>query len=57
MEILAVLVGAGIGLALYYFLAYSSNLEWSRKDHKFHNWEKQNNMEYNRVTRRWEKKY
>lgn len=54
MEILAVLVGAGIGLALYMFLAHSSNLEWSRKTKRFHNWEKEVKGHYNDITHRWE---
>lgn len=54
MAILAILAGVGLGIGLYYLLAYSSNLEWSRKDKRFHDWEKKEPGEYNRITHRWE---
>jgi hypothetical protein len=57
MLIIAILVGAGLGLALYYLLATSSDYEWDHKNQKFRNWRKDyEHLEYNRVTHRWEKK-
>lgn len=35
MEILAILVGAGLGIVLYLFLANSEYYEWSRKTKRF----------------------
>ena len=37
MGILAILVGAGLGIGLYLFLANSEYYEWSRKTKKFEN--------------------
>lgn len=40
MVTIEILAGIGLSLALYYFLAKSEDLEWSRKNKRFEDWRK-----------------